>query len=373
MKKREMNFELMRIISMLMIVFWHILCMYGRDDQSALINHTTGITNWLLNCLYILAIVHVNSFVIISGYFNYNKEFSKKQFLKVFNASWFYRTLFAVIFCLLGLEKFGTLSFFKHSFPIDITYTYWYINCYLLLYLLTPFLNLFVKSATQEIHRKYLIVAFVVFCIIPSLTGQITVAANGYNIVNFCMLYLLGAYLKKYPLTENIHFKNYSKNKIRNIALTIFFCCGISNIMMDQYAKYLLTSNSSLLTFLGSIMNGFICNYSNPLVVIQSVAYFVFFGTITIKNNLLNKAIKFIAPLTLGVYLIHFNAYVREYLFTWLGLYKVDYIYSKSIILKVFALTLIIFVVCIIIEKIRQILTKKIVKIKNLLVLRGEQ
>lgn len=365
MKKREMNFELMRILSMLMIVFWHVVCMNGRADSNALINHTTGLTNWLLNVMYILAIVHVNSFVIISGYFNYNKEFSKKQFFKVFNASWFYRTLFAVVFCFLGLETLGSISFFKQAFPLDITYNYWYINCYLLLYLLTPFLNLFIKHATQDIHRKYLIVSFIIFCIVPSITGQTTVSTNGFNIVNFCMLYLLGAYLKKYPLTENIHFKNFSQKKIRNISIALFFCCGFTNIMLDQYAISLIDAGSGFLNFIGNILSSFVCNYNNPIVVIQSAAYFIFFSTLKIKNKLLNQTIQSIAPLTLGVYLIHFNAYVREYLYKWLGLYNVDYIYPKEIIIKVIISVFLIFIVCIFIEKIRQVTINSISKIYN--------
>ena len=366
MKKREMNFALMRIMSMMLIIFWHILCMNGRADVNALINHTTGLTNWFLNCLYIIAIVHVNSFVIISGYFNYKKEFSKKQFLKVFNASWFYRILFAIVFCFLGLEVFSSLPFFKQIFPLDITNNYWYINCYLLLYLLTPFLNLFVKYASQQLHRLYLIVSFVIFCIVPSITNQMTVSTNGFSIINFCMLYLLGAYLHKYPIKENVHFKNYSQKKIRYIFICIFFSCAAINIMMDQYSVYLINYENGFLQFIGTTLKSFICNYNNPIVVIQSIAYFIFFGTITIKNNIINKIIKNIAPLTLGVYLIHFNAYVREYLYKWLGLYKVDYTYTKEIIIIVAIYVVIIFIACIIIEKIRQVLIKIIFHRKEL-------
>jgi len=73
-KIRQSNFELMRIVSMIMIVLWHII-IHGH-----LIDNTTGGINLFLNLILCLCIVHVNSFVLVTGYFQYDKEFSLKKF-----------------------------------------------------------------------------------------------------------------------------------------------------------------------------------------------------------------------------------------------------------------------------------------------------
>ena len=77
-KTRESNFELMRIISMFMIVLWHVI-IHGR-----LLGSSTGLTNLIYNLLLCVFIVHVNSFILASGYFQSNNNFSLKKFLKLF-------------------------------------------------------------------------------------------------------------------------------------------------------------------------------------------------------------------------------------------------------------------------------------------------
>ena len=67
-KERSSNFELMRIISMFFIVVYHFLLTTGGQ----LITHTTGLINIFFVFLSLIIIVHVNSFIIVSGYFQYD-------------------------------------------------------------------------------------------------------------------------------------------------------------------------------------------------------------------------------------------------------------------------------------------------------------
>ena len=79
MKKiRNSNFELMRIISMIFVVMWHLIL------HSNLYN-STGATKFFLEFLILLGVVHINSFVIITGYFQCEQNFSWKKFFKTFS------------------------------------------------------------------------------------------------------------------------------------------------------------------------------------------------------------------------------------------------------------------------------------------------
>ena len=91
-KSRQSNFELMRIISMVFIVMWHFLYHGG------LFNNSVGVTNYLSVILYALLIIHVNSFVLLTGYFNHDKSFKLSKIVKLNNSMWFYKVLILVLF-----------------------------------------------------------------------------------------------------------------------------------------------------------------------------------------------------------------------------------------------------------------------------------
>ena len=48
-----------------------------------------------------ILIVHVNSYVLVSGYYQSKSKFKQKQLLKIINASWFYRVVILLLFSIL--------------------------------------------------------------------------------------------------------------------------------------------------------------------------------------------------------------------------------------------------------------------------------
>ena len=85
---RQSNFELMRIVSMLFVVMWHVIL------HSNLYN-STGVTKFFLEFLILFGIVHINSFIIVTGYFQIDKEFKWKKFFQTFSITWFYKSIIA--------------------------------------------------------------------------------------------------------------------------------------------------------------------------------------------------------------------------------------------------------------------------------------
>ena len=251
------------------------------------------------------------------------------------------------------------MELFKELMPLDFR-DYWYINCYLLLYLLSPFLNKLISSLNQKNHRKMLIVLFVVFAIIPLISNQTIVKNDGYTIVQFCFMYFVGAYLKKYPLDKNVHFKNYSKNKKQMLYLSISLTAFFINFLLLNFSKIIVTLDSSLLNEIGQYLVNNSRLYSNPLVIIQSIFYFLFFSTMTLKSRKIN----FIARFTLDVYLIHENYYIMQYLYNWIHIDKILKLSCYKIFVIVIIGSILIFSVCIIIGIIRNLWFKLIDKIK---------
>ena len=216
-KERSSNFELMRIISMFFIVVYHFLLTTGGQ----LITHTTGLINIFFVFLSLIIIVHVNSFIIVSGYFQYDKKVSIKKVLSLIGMVWFYSTLIAIIFHITGLREFTFLEVLKIMSPFEYE-NLWFFKTYIALYLLSPYINILINNLDQKQHRNLLILLIVMYSVIATITNQETFSNTGFSIVHFIFLYILGAYLKKYPIKENIHFKNYSEKKKFLIFLSIF-------------------------------------------------------------------------------------------------------------------------------------------------------
>lgn len=345
-KERMSNFELMRIISMFMIVVWHVI------TRNELVRNTSGTVSLVLSFLQFFLAVHVNSFMLLSGYFQVDKKIKIRKVIDLLFTSWFYRCLAVIIFVSLGLVTFSYVDIIKEISFLDITDNYWFINLYIALYLLAPFLNTMIKNFDQKEHRRCLITMTILFSIIPIITNGKNIDNTGFSIIHFIYLYLIGAYLRKYPLKDNWHFKRYSKEKFKTIILCLGITSFVLNFMLSSFSKYLLTFDNELINYIGTTLSYAEALYSNPLVLIQSIAYFVFFENTVIKSKVINK----ISTYMLGVYMIHENKLVRTHIYEFLNIS--ENVNPLVAVLIVLGYALVIFILCIIIEALRTLIVK---------------
>ena len=345
-KERMSNFELMRIISMFMIVVWHVI------TRNELVRNTSGTVSLVLSFLQFFLAVLVNSFILLSRYFQVDKKIKIKKVIDLLFTSWFYRCLAVIIFVSLGLVTFSYVDIIKEISFLDITDNYWFINLYIALYLLAPFLNTMIKNFDQKGHRRCLITMTILFSIIPIITNGKNIDNTGFSIIPFIYLYLIGAYLRKYPLKDNWNFKRYSKEKFKTIILCLGITCFVLNFMLSSFSKYLLTFDNELINYIGTTLSYAEALYSNPLVLIQSIAYFVFFENTVIKNKVINK----ISTYMLGVYMIHENKLVRTHIYEFLNIS--ENVNPLVAVLIVLGYALVIFILCIIIEALRTLIVK---------------
>ena len=106
MKKREVKFELLRILCMYMIVIGHCL-FHGR--VTAKLGY--GTVNYFLDYLVqAFSVVHVNTFVMIGGYFAIDKVFQASRLGKLWKQVAFY----SILICLCDKNRCGksNLSYF---------------------------------------------------------------------------------------------------------------------------------------------------------------------------------------------------------------------------------------------------------------------
>lgn len=344
-RERNSNHELMRILSMFFIVLGHVF-LFGRLLDTP--NKSMSIIYYFFE---FILIVHVNSYVLVSGYYQSKSKFKQKQLLKIINASWFYRIVILLLFSILGIISVSKVQVLKDLLPVTID-NYWFIKVYILLYCLSPFINKLISSISKNFYQKMLLCGFLVFSIIPAITGGEMFFNNGYSLYGFIYLYLVGAYLRIYPLENSYFFRIFSKKLFRVIMICLFLGCALLNNILFYYGKHISGTNQ-ILDLVASYIDSASLAYSNPIIIIQSVAYFSIFTTLDIKSKFINKC----SSLMLGVYFIHENNYVRSKIYGWLGLLSVNS--SKSwFIFYAFLMTVVIFVGSMIIERLRVALFK---------------
>lgn len=351
-RKRNSNYELMRIVSMFLIILYHVI-IHGKVIENC---YNEG-AKIILEFLEFFTLIHVNSFILISGYYQSTSSFKQSKLWTIINASFFYRIVIMLIFVLTGLATLDKLTIFREAFPININ-EYWFIKCYIMLYCLSPFINKGLNNFDKKSFQKLLVVMFIVFSIIPTLTGRLFFENSGFTLYQFIYMYVIGAYLRRYPLDKSYIFKVMSKRMYQLVLIGVFSGSLFCNYILSKYALS-ITHINSIIGEVSSYITSSSILYNNMFVVIQSIAYFAFFGTLVIRSNLINK----ISALTIGVYLIHDNNFVRAYIYEALKINNGP-IYSYSFIIYVIAISIFIYICSLTIEWLRQVLFKKIYNFK---------
>ena len=106
-KVRDSNYELLRIISMIWIIIWHTVI------NGALLYRTSGSVNFSFNFLFMIIVVHVNLFMLITGYYQSKSEFKLKKIISLILQMAFYNLVINSIFKVFGLVEYTNVEFLK--------------------------------------------------------------------------------------------------------------------------------------------------------------------------------------------------------------------------------------------------------------------
>lgn len=341
-KKRDTNFELLRIVAMIMIVILHF-----NNFGKMLSNVELGSKKYyIVYFLEYACIIAVNLYVMITGFYMIKSKPKIKKLIGLELEVIFYSVGVYLILILLNKANFNIKILINSIFPV-ITKQYWFITAYVGLYLLIPFINKLVENLDKKDFKIMLILLTILMSILKTLYSYNTVfeANNGYGLAWFIYLYLLAGYIRLY----------YDR-KIKKLYLFLgYIAIIIIQIILTTISKK--CNNAIAINYLNISLS-----YNSFFILIESVLFFLLFKGINIKNNLLNKLILCVSPLTLSVYLIHENNAIRDLLWTgWL--HPFTYLndgFKLSIALVVD--TILIFTICCIIDKIRVILFDFIAK-----------
>ena len=323
---RQSNIELLRIVAMLMILGLHVNFMaLGGTNAEEIRNLPMQSLMRILN--ENICIVGVNIFVLISGWFGI--KFKTKGICSFIFQSLFFSVVIFIPFITTGkidanrINIMSALLLYKNA--------YWFVWAYLVLYIISPILNIFIENTDKATIRKVLILFFTIQTIVYIFTSTGFYSA-GYDPLSFIGLYLLARYFR---LHKNINGKY--------IYLGIYLVCTLCNTLLCFIPAYLGYNSENTIH---AISNA----YTNPLNIIGALSLLLFFTKIDIKSRLIN----WVASSCFAVYLFHCHFCLTEYYTN----------YAKEIFnnfsgVTYFAITIAfilgVFVISVLIDKIRNI------------------
>ena len=337
-KERQSNIEVLRILSMLMIIGHHF-ALHGRFNYSQYNAQLVDVEKVLV-IFQAFGKIGVDIFVLIGAYFLVGRKYKSSRIVNLLLVSTFYSTVIYIIFLIFHLEIRNDFVNENLWLPFPGVSSYWFVWAYIVMLIFMPVLNIALENMTKRQLQWFLIALSIIWVFIPQLNGYFPgkmdfgIDQLGYSDgIFFIYLYLVAAYLKLYP-------SKLTKSLWTNIVVLFFeLMLMYPSIMIPITHPNLYAFNSAMLQ-----------EYS-VLTVLVAITIFNIFLNINLGRV---KIINWIAASTFAVYLIHDNSLVRSVLWGYVDNSKIKnahdmFLYGmKEIIL--------IFVVCIAIDIVRRVL-----------------
>lgn len=287
-KEREIGIDLLRVVSMLMIITLHVLAHGGILADKDLLPNGRYETVWFLE---IAAYCGVNCYALISGYVGADKKFYFSRIMQIHLEVLFYSIGITLLFAIKMPETIGREEIKRAVFPV-MNQSYWYYTSYFALFFFTPFLNMAINNLTEVQLKRYVISLLMVFCVLPVFFRADTFKIyDGYSALWLIVMYLLGAYIKRSSC--------FWKSHARYMPLVYLLCI-------------IVTWLSKLLRESAGVEQTYLVKYTSPTIVLASVSLLIWFGQMRFKSHW-NKMIYALGTCSFGVYLIHDNPLVRTY------------------------------------------------------------
>ena len=293
MTKRNSGIELLRVVLMLMIILGHLFCHTGIRTEYALFE-----AEWLFMWgVQTITVSAVNCFVLIMGFFMIDSEFKTTKAAQLWGKVWFYSITIFVILTAAKLSPFTTNNLLDAVFPV-LRGEYWFFTCYILLYLLVPFLNAGVHGMSERTLKYSLGIILAFFYIMPVFAAVFHQydPEEGMSILGFMTLYFVGAAIKKLRVN------------LSPLACILGLLGNSVVVFLSKVALELIVEQLEL-----GLGTGLFYHYNTITQIINAALLLLLFQNISVSPAV-QPAISSLASATFSVYLIHEHPLVRQLL-----------------------------------------------------------
>lgn len=280
---RNLNIELVRIVSMFLIVMGHIFVGFIPLGT----NGSTVFRTTVPHLIFLIPF-HVNLFVLISGYCGIK---SLKSVLKTWKLVFSYLVLIALMNLVFS---WGTFDYSSLLFSLSRN-PWWFMHIYVLLALLAPTL---LEPLLSTIKKGDLLKLAGTLLLIDVYFGFIchmeTVHNGGYDLMHFVTIYVMGGYLR----TLDVKHLAIKKHQLK----ARHFILAFAVVIVLRLVWYLAVK------FLG--FSDWFVDYNHPFNIALAVCAFLYF----LNLNITNTKIQFVSSSVIGVYLLQEHPLIRDWL-----------------------------------------------------------
>lgn len=324
LKTRESNIELLRIISIFLIMVVHANYLaFGTPTPPEVRANPVGMSFSIV--IENIAIICVNVFVLISGWFGIRPKF-KSLGAFWFQCVFFYFFIYSLIL-ILGRAKFSIGDF------IYCSTVHGFAARYIIMYLFTPIINTWLEKCSLQNVRLFLI-AFYGISFLLGWTGIIDEFNYGNSSLSFIGLYILGRYSRLYGTLKTWQI---GKLVLSYAAIILFesFLVVILCLLpeCDRYSNVIINVSTA---------------YISPNVILKSLLLLLIFSKLKIKSSFIN----YISISSFASVLLHGNRFVFNYYLDLFPALSDRYTNLHFVTISI-GIMLAIFIVAVFIDKIR--------------------
>lgn len=276
--KRELAFDILRVIAMCMVVVIHVSNVYSRSF--GIISNKSFLVSLGFNTI---SRVSVPIFLMISGALLVDRSFNKNKYFKRIIKYLILIIVWDIIYLLweyfyLGITYNRLYMLFIEPYRAHL----WFLYTILTIYIIQPLLKLILDKSSKTIKILLLLIWF----ILSTLSLVNYNIASIFTIFSYIGFFIIGKYL--YDYIKNNNLKKYN---------LLFILLIIINISLSIYFNYTYSLKYN------RFYNLFFA-YRSPFIIISSLALFILVIT-NYRKEKLPKIIKYLSEVSLGVYLIH--------------------------------------------------------------------
>ncbi len=302
MKERNYGIDILKILSMFLVVQLHVI-EYG----GLLWGSTVGTPQYYL--LWMLAgfsYICIPCFGMISGYLGYGKNVHYSSLLERWFQVVYYAFTTSLVFFLFHKLNAG-IGDVLHSFTPLYSNHYWYFTIYFGMFLILPLLNHCLDHLSERQGKLLFVGLFCLFSLYPTIAKYDMFAlSSGYSVAWLSCLYLFGACIKKYDVLKHVKV-------IPSIVLILLL--SIINGYSGALYYYAEVKPMNLLT------------YTSPTVLLISFLVFGLCLKIHVPDRW-KKRVSAVSALSFGVYLFNDNYWLR----TAFLLYKLEFLLYSNVL-----------------------------------------
>ena len=276
--KREYSFDILRVISMCMVIIIHVSNVYSRSF--GIISNKSFLFSLIFNTI---SRISVPIFLMISGALLLERNFNKRKYLNRIKKFIILTIIWDIIYLIweyfyLGITYTNYYKLLLGPFRAHL----WYLYTILIIYIIQPLLKIILEKTNIIIK----VLLFVLWLLFSMLSIKFSFIASYFTIFCYIGYFIIGNYLYKYLK------KNDLKKYTLPLSILIVICCGIS-VLLNYYfsIKYNLFYN---LFFA----------YRIPFIIIATFSFFSIIVS-NYNNKKISNFIIFLSDLSFGVYLIH--------------------------------------------------------------------